>query len=289
MDTIWQFIVDNKWAQLLLALAICFAAYFVLRFIVIRLVISRFVKMQLKRKASDFEVKKRIDTLVVVTANVLALIISTVFIFVVLNIYGISITASIAGLGVIGLAIGFGAQSLLQDWVKGFFILAENQYGVGDVIKVGDIWGVVEDITLRKTVMRDLDGAKHTIPHGHIGVVSNYTQERARANLNISVAYKEDLDRVMEIMKKTWEELAKDPEWSSYIISKSPTVLRVDEFADSGIYIKIVGDTKPIQQWSVMGEYRRRIKRVFDEEKIEIPWPHTMVYFGDSLKVDKPA
>jgi small-conductance mechanosensitive channel len=138
-------------------------------------------------------------------------------------------------------------------------------------------------------VLRDLDGAKHTIPHGNIGVVSNHTQELARANLNISVAYKEDLDRVMEIMKKTWEELAQDPAWSSYIISQSPTVLRVNEFADSGIYIKIVGDTKPIQQWSVMGEYRRRIKRVFDEEKIEIPWPHTMLYFGQSLKVDKSA
>ncbi|MFC1978363.1 mechanosensitive ion channel family protein [Chloroflexota bacterium] len=289
MNGIWQFIIDNSWAQVLLALVICIVAYFLLRFVIIRLVISRFVKLQLKRKASDFAVEKRINTLVAVTANVLALIISIVFIFVVLNIYGVSITASIAGLGVIGIAIGFGAQSLLQDWVKGFFILAENQYGVGDVIKVGDLMGIVEDITLRRTVLRDLDGAKHLIPHGHIDVVSNYTQQWSRAHLNISVAYKEDLDRVMLIMKNAWEELACDPAWSEYITAKTPSILRVNEFGDSGIEIKIVGETKPIKQWDVMGEYRRRIKRVFDEEGIEIPWPHTKVYFGDALSVEKPA
>ncbi len=290
MNTISQFIGDNRWhVQVWIVLAACLVAYFLLRFVVIKLLISNFVRRQMKRKTVAAVVDKKINTLVQVSSYLLVLILVLVAVFIIFGIYEISITASVAGLGVIGLAIGFGAQSLLQDWVKGFFILAENQYDVGDVIKVGDIMGVVEDISLRKTVLRDLDGAKHIIPHGQIGVVSNYTQEWARAHLDISVAYKEDLDRVMDIMKNTWEELAQDPEWAAYIISKSPSVLRVNEFADSGIYIKIVGDTQPIQQWSIMGEYRRRIKRVFDKEKIEMPWPHTMLYFGESLKIDKPA
>jgi len=290
MNTILQFIEDNRWhVQVWIVFAACLVAYFLLRFVVIKFLISNFVRRQMKRKTVAAVVDKKINTLVQVSSYLLVLILVLVAVFIIFGIYGISITASVAGLGVIGLAIGFGAQSLLQDWVKGFFILAENQYDVGDVIKVGDIWGIVVDISLRKTVLRDLDGAKHIIPHGQIGVVSNYSQEWARAHLNICVAYKEDLDRVMDIMKKTWEELAQDPEWSAHIISKSPTVLRVNEFADSGIYIKIVGDTQPIQQWSIMGEYRRRIKRVFDKEKIEIPWPHTKLYFGDSLKIDKSA
>ncbi|MBT3363047.1 MAG: mechanosensitive ion channel family protein [Chloroflexi bacterium] len=281
MDSAWTYIIDNSWTQVLLVLAICFVAYFALRYIVIRIVIGNFVNRQMKRKVAKVEAEKRINTLVRIASNVLVLLLILVFILVVLDIYSISITASIAGLGVVGLAIGFGAQSLLQDWVKGFFILAENQYGVGDVIKVGGIMGTVEDITLRRTVLRDLDGAKHMIPHGHIGVVSNYTQEWSRANLNIPVGYSEDLDRVMDIMKKAWIEMAQDVGWSAFMKAKTPTILRVNEFGDSGIVIKIVGETEPIQQWSVMAEYRRRIKRIFDDENIEIPWPHVKVFFGN--------
>lgn len=142
--------------------------------------------------------------------------------------------------------------------------------------------GGVEEISLRRTILRDLDGARHVIPNGEIRIVSNFTQEWSRAHLNISVAYKEDLDRVMALMRKTWEEMAQDPNWSHFIKAKTPWLMRVDEFGDSGIVIKMVGETQPIKQWDVMGEFRRRIKRVFDEEDIEIPWPHVKLYMGDT-------
>jgi len=135
-------------------------------------------------------------------------------------------------------------------------------------------------------VRRDLDGILHHVPNGEIKVASNFTRTWARAHLNISVAYKEDLDRVMSILKKIWEELAEDPTWGQLIISKTPSFLRVDDFGDSGIIIKLAGETLPIRQWDVMGELRRRIKRVFDEEGIEIPWPHVKLYFGER-PVDK--
>ena len=144
--------------------------------------------------------------------------------------------------------------------------------------------GGVEAINLRRTQLRDLDGILHIVPNGEIAVASNFTHLWSRAHLNVSVAYKEDMDRVMAIIRRTWEEVADDPEWGQFMISKTPWLLRVDEFGDSGIVIKAVGDTQPIKQWDVMGELRRRIKRVFDEEDIEIPWPHTKVYFGNSLE-----
>ena len=150
------------------------------------------------------------------------------------------------------------------------------------MVRIADTAGLVEQINLRRTVVRDLDGILHHVPNGEVRVASNFTRHWSRANLNISVAYKEDLDRVMSILKKIWEEMAEDPEWGQFIISKTPSFLRVDEFGDSGIIIKLAGETQPIKQWDVMGELRRRIKRVFDEQGIEIPWPHTKVYFGNS-------
>jgi small conductance mechanosensitive channel len=194
----------------------------------------------------------------------------------------IPIGPALAGLGVIGLAVGFGAQWLIRDLIAGTFILMENQYRIGDVIRIAGVAGGVEEVSLRKTVLRDLDGIVHNVPNGEIRVASNFTKMWSRAHLNISVAYKEDLDRVMAIIRKTWEEIADDPDWGAFLISKTPWLLRVDAFGDSGIVIKVVGETQPIKQWDVMGELRRRIKKVFDEQGIEIPWPHTKVYFGNS-------
>ena len=228
------------------------------------------------------EVEKRANTLIRILRNTLSIVLGLIALLIILDQIGINITAALAGLGIIGVAVGFGAQTLIKDIISGFFILLENQYNVGDVIRVGNIAGGVEEITLRRTILRDLDGARHSIPNGEIRTVSNLTQEWSRAHLNISVAYKEDLDKVMALMRKTWEEMARDPGWSPYIISKTPWLLRVDEFGDSGIVIKLVGETQPMKQWDVMGEFRRRIKKVFDEEGVEIPWPHTKVYFGNS-------
>jgi len=265
--------------KIVLILALSTGVYFTISHLV-PLAIRRTIWQQMKKKPK-VERQKRTDTLTRLVKGAAAIVIGIIALFLILQQAGINITAALAGLGIVGIAVGFGAQFLIRDLITGFFVLLENQYNVGDVIKVGDIGGIVEEISLRKTTLRDLDGARHIIPNGEIRTVSNLTQEWSRAHLNISVAYKEDLDRVMALMRKTWEEMSADPNWSSSIIAKTPWLLRVDEFGDSGITIRMVGETKPIKQWDVMGEFRRRIKKVFDQEDIEIPWPHVKLYLGD--------
>lgn len=243
--------------------------------------IERSVTIRGRGRRAREELNKRIQTLSYILTQVIAIAIALIAIFMTLSEVGIDITAALAGLGIVGLAVGFGAQYLIRDLISGFFVFLENQYNVGDVIKAADTAGIVEELSLRRTILRDLDGARHVIPNGEIRVLSNLTQEWSRAHLNINVAYKEDLDRVMALMRHTWEEMAEDPDWSHSLKVKTPWLLRVDEFGDSGITIKMVGETEPIKQWDVMGEFRRRIKKVFDQEGIEIPWPHIMLYLGD--------
>ncbi|MFC1983734.1 mechanosensitive ion channel family protein [Chloroflexota bacterium] len=235
-----------------------------------------------REKESKTAMEKRTNTLLGVFMVAGKVVLITIITFMILDELGVPIGPALAGLGIVGVAVGFGAQWLIRDLIAGTFILMENQYRVGDVIRVADIGGLVEEVSLRKTVLRDLDGILHHIPNGEIKVASNFTRHWARAHMNISVAYKENLDKVMSILKQVWEETANDPQWGEFIISKTPTFLRVDKFGESGIEIKLAGETQPIKQWDVMGELRRRIKRAFDKQGIEIPWPHTKVYFGNS-------
>jgi small conductance mechanosensitive channel len=205
-----------------------------------------------------------------------------IIIMMVLDEVGVPIAPVLAGFGIAGVAVGFGAQYLIRDLIAGIFIILENQYRVGDIVKVADITGLVEYITLRKTVLRDLDGIVHHIPNGEIRTASNYTRHFARVNLDISVAYGTDLDHAIDVINRVGLELAKDEKWRK-VIKSPPQVLRVNKLGDSGIDIKILGDVKPMEQWAVMGQLRLRIKKAFDDEGIEIPWPHTKVYFGDSV------
>jgi len=257
-------------------LGICLGAFFIIRRLA-PIAIRRAVKRQMKGKRK-VEREKRVQTLVRVVTTVSGVGLGILATLLILGQVGVNIWAGVAALGIMGVTVGFGTQHLIRDIINGFFIYLENQYNIGDVIRVGSIAGVVEELSLRRTILRDLDGARHVVPNGDIRTVSNLTQEWSRAHLNISVAYKEDLDRVMALMKKTWEEMTEDPDWGPFMISKTPWLLRVDEFGDSGITIKMVGETEPIKQWDVMGEYRRRVKRVFDKEGIEIPWPHVKLY-----------
>lgn len=225
------------------------------------------------------EAEKRAKTLAKIFVTTWLVIIIIVAAFTVLSDLGINITTALAGLGIAGVAIGFGAQNLVRDLLGGVIILLENHYRIGDVVRVADIAGLVEDIDLRKTVLRDLDGIVHIVPNGEIRISSNFTKLYSRVNLDISVGYGEDLDHVMAVINRVGQELAEDPAWSEVIL-KPPQVLRVNAFEESGIAIKIIGETKPLQQWAVMGELRLRLKRAFDKEGIEIPWPHVKVYFG---------
>ena len=187
----------------------------------------------------------------------------------------------LASFGIIGLAFSFGAQSLVKDVISGTFMLLEGQFGIGDVVRIEGVAGMVEKITLRTTVLRDLEGVVHIIPNGSITRVSNLTKAWSRAVLDIGVAYREDLDRVLDVLRNVLDEFHHDPEWGGLLLEE-PQVLGVQAFTDSAVVIRSVAKTLPLKQWDVAREIRRRIKNRFDREGIEIPYPHMTFYWGDN-------
>jgi len=231
------------------------------------------------------EALKREQTLSKALGGAINVLLATVMFFIILSELGINLAPLLAAAGVIGIAIGFGAQSLVRDFFSGLFILLEDQYRVGDVVRVGDTAGLVEEINLRRTVLRDLDFIVHTIPNGEVRVASNFTKEKSRVNLNISVAYKEDLDKVIATINTVGQGMSDDAYFGP-LINDPLKVLRVDNFEQSGIAVKVVGETLPIRQWEVAGEFRRRIKQTFDREGITIPFPHLTVYWGAGVETN---
>ncbi len=226
--------------------------------------------------------EKRTKTLVGVLIGISRVVIVVVVVLMILTEAGVPIGPMLAGFGIAGVAVGFGAQYLVRDLIAGIFILWENQFRIGDVAKVADVIGTVEDVTLRKTVLRDIDGIVHHIPNGEIRVASNYTRHFSRVNLDISVSYDSDLDHAMAVINRVGEEMFADGTWHNRMITP-PVAVRVNKLGDSGIDIKIMCDVKPSEQWAAMGEIRLRLKKAFDAEGIEIPWPHTKVYFGNNM------
>ncbi len=216
------------------------------------------------------------------TGRVLTVII---ILFMILSRLGIPIGPVLAGFGIAGIAIGFGAQYLIRDLIAGSFILMENQYRVGDWVKIGDVLGTVEELTLRKTVIRDWEGMVHHIPNGAIAIATNATRHHSRVWFDMPVAYSTDLDHAIAVINRVGRELAEDENWKSRI-KTAPQVLRVSNFGSSSIDIKIGGDVKPREKWTVTGELRLRLKKAFDAEGIEIPFPHTKVYFGNRLECE---
>jgi moderate conductance mechanosensitive channel len=184
--------------------------------------------------------------------------------------FKINITPILTGAGIMGVAIGFGGQYLVRDIITGFFIIFENQYRIGDVVNIGGLSGSVEDITLRVTTLRDMNGTVHHIPHGEIKTVS-------KINLNIGVSYAADLNQVKEVINQVGATLAAEKYWKD-LITEAPAFLRVDSLDDSSIALKVVGVTKPSKQWEVTGELRKRLKEAFDANGIEIPFPQHVVY-----------
>jgi small-conductance mechanosensitive channel len=190
---------------------------------------------------------------------------------------GIPIVPLMGGAAVVGLAVAFGAQNLIKDYFSGFMVLLEDQYGINDVVKIGDVSGMVEHISLRTTVLRDLEGVVHFIPHGTITTVSNQTHGWSRALFDVSIDYKEDPDRVMEVLLEIGRAMRRDPSFGPLILD-DPEMLGVDQFSDSSVIIKFFIKTRPLQQWTVKREMLRRIKKRFDELGIEIPYPHQTVH-----------
>jgi len=276
-QTIQMWLLEHGIA-IVIIIVISYLVYQLLK-LVLPGIVEGSVKIRGKGRRAREEMAKRSHTLANLLTGVSGVVITSVALFMVLSEVGVNIAPLLAGAGIAGIAIGFGAQYLIRDLITGMFILLEDQYNKGDVVKVAGIWGLVEDVNLRRTVMRDLDGAVHSIPNGEITTASNYTKDWSRVNINIPVAYGEDLDHVIEVLNRVGNELAQD-EYFGPKIRSAPQVLRVDNFGDSSIDIKMLGETKPLMQWEVTGELRKRVKKTFDEEGIEIPWPHMKLYFG---------
>ncbi len=230
-----------------------------------------------KRKAERLDEEDRADTLVGVFRNTASLLILGGGVLMLLDEIGIPIVPLMGGAAVFGLAVAFGAQNLIKDYFSGFMVLLEDQYAVNDVIRVGNIEGKVERISLRITVLRDVTGVVHFIPHGTITTVSNLTHGFSRAFFEIGIAYKEDADQVMAVLEGLARELRADPEYGPLILEDAE-MLGVDAFGESSVVIKFYLDTKPLQQGTVKRELLRRIKRRFDQLGIEIPFPHRTVY-----------
>lgn len=244
----------------------------------------RLVKvMQARRQEPDLEMEKRAATLGGIFRKTMVVSIWVVVFMMALEEAGFNVGPLLAGAGVAGLAVGFGAQNLVKDVISGLFMLLENQVRVNDVALINGTGGLVEQINLRTTVLRSLDGTVHIFPNGTINTLSNMTQEYSYYVFNIGVAYKEDTDHVTAVVKELADTLMQEEPYQSFI--RSPLeVMGVDEFADSAVMIKARIKTAPIKQWTVGREMNRRIKKKFDELGIEIPFPHRSLYFGEASK-----
>lgn len=198
----------------------------------------------------------------------------------ILNLF-INIGPLLAGVGVAGLAVSFGAQSLVKDVISGFFILLENQFSVGDIVEINGKSGVVERITMRVVALRDVEGVLHIIPNGAVNMVSNKTRGWARALLDIGVAYEENVDDVIRVMRDVGRQLWDDAEWRTKL-AEEPVVWGVQALADSSVNIRIVANCQPGRQFEVGREIRRRIKNRFDAEGITIPFPQRTLHLGDA-------
>lgn len=223
----------------------------------------------------------RIQTLLPVIRNILLVVLVTLSSLIVLSELGVDIMPLLAGAGVLGIAVGFGAQTLVKDFLTGITVILEDLLQIGDVVQVGQRSGRVERITLRKIQLRDLEGIVHTVPFGEVTIVDNYTKEYSYYLFDVGVAYKEDTDQVIEHLKNIDEGMRESEQYQDLILEPLE-ILGVDQFADSAVVIKARIKTRAHDRWTIGREFKRRIKYTFDEHGIEIPFPHQTVYFGDS-------
>ena len=273
MDQIpWKDIITSS-ARIVFLLATAFLAYRAIKF-----VIGRFAR-RLMERTDDEEAKKRITTLSRVVSHLCTAVVGIVAAITVLGQLGVDVGPILAAVGVVGLAVGFGAQTLVKDVITGFFILLENQARTGDFITVGGVSGIVESINLRMLVLRDDNGNVHYVPHSQVGILTNMTKEFSRMLVDVGVAYREDADEVMAVLKEVGRELSADPQFKGNIL-KPYEVWGIENLADSAVVIRTRITTKPMKHWEVARELRRRIKKAFDDRNIEMPFPHITMYMG---------
>lgn len=260
-----------------------FIAQWLLRGIIRRIKENVMEVMRRHSSGSEIEMTKRADTLASIIRKALTTVLWFVALMTALRQLGFDLAPILAGAGVAGVALGFGAQSIVKDVISGFFLLIENQIRVNDVCVLNGTGGLVEEINLRTTVLRSLDGVVHIFPNGSITSISNMTREFSFYVFDVGVAYKEDTDKVSQVLRDIGAEMQADEEFADSILEPLE-IMGVDKFADSAVIVKARIKTQPIRQWAVGREMNRRIKKRFDELGIEIPFPHMSLYFGEASK-----
>jgi small conductance mechanosensitive channel len=274
----WQQLV-NDLVEVAIIIAISFVLYRAVKLVVKRLVALKIDEEDpLVRRMRE----QRAQTLGSLFTNVVLIFVVTITVLTVLSVF-INIAPLLASVSVVGLAISFGAQSLVKDVISGTFILIEGQFGIGDVIQIGETGGLVEKMTLRTTVLRDLNGAVHIIPNGEIKQVSNLTKSWSRAVIDVSIAYAEDVDRVIAMLRSIADDFQNDAEWSMLLL-EPPQVLGVENFTETGVTIRMIAKTLPLKQWDVSRELRRRIKLRLDQEEIQLPQSRVRMIAPDGEK-----
>lgn len=287
MDLLEKFIERIDWELLMFSAlrVLLILVLFWIALLIVKTFLRRLEHRLIQRGKEEGEVPtesaKRAETLVRLLRQGVIIVLWLVALLVVLREFGLDVAPILASAGVVGLAIGFGAQNLVRDVISGFFMILENQVRVGDVAIVNGTGGLVEAINFRTIVLRDLAGVVHVFPNGTITTLSNMTKEWSAYVFNLGVAYKEDVDRVTEIIKAVAQELREDPHFGKLMIEDAE-IFGLDQFGDSAVVIKGRLKTKPIKQWEVGREFQRRIKRSFDEQNVEIPFPHRSIYFGEA-------
>jgi len=274
--------LDGPGAPIGQAIVIVVVAWVALR--LARVFVRGIVKTLLDREATEgtaqelsaVEIQKRMDTIAALAVNFLRFLIVVIAGVMLLGGFGLDVGPAIAGLGVVGIAVGFGAQHLVKDYLNGALILIENQFSKGDVIRVAGVAGTVEDFSLRRTTLRDLDGVVHTVPNGEIAVASNLTRVWSRINQDVSVAYGTDIDKAMEVVDNVGREMASDPAWKRRVL-ETPRVDRVSALGEYGVTLKILGTVRATEQWAAAGELRKRLLVAFKANGIEIPRPQRVV------------
>lgn len=268
--TMFQAWLGVNWVHGLRIIAILFAAFLALRFI--KVVVPK-LREHIAGRQESVEDAKRIQTLLRVAHYILSASTVAVTALLVLGELGISLAPILGAAGVVGIAVGFGAQTLVKDYVSGFLLLLENQIRVGDMVEISGKGGVVEEVTLRFIRLRDFGGNVHFIPNNTIGVITNSSLGFAYAVLDVGIAYGSDIEASMQVMREVDETLREDPNFSSKIL-KPLEIAGVDQWADSSIMIKARIQVKPLEQWHVRREFLKRLKLAFDARGLEIPFPH---------------
>ncbi|MBA2700727.1 MAG: mechanosensitive ion channel family protein [Chloroflexi bacterium] len=263
---------------LLAALAIRLAGVFVHG--IVKALLDREASEGTAQELSAVELKKRMDTLDDLGAHALGFFIVVIAALMILGRLGFDIGPAVAGLGVIGIAVGFGAQTLVRDYLNGSLILVENQFAKGDVVRLAGVSGTVEDFNLRRTTIRDIDGVVHTVPNGEIKVASNLTRVWARINQDVTVAYGTDMDRAIGVVDEVGRAMAEDPLWKRRIL-EPPRVERVEALGEYGVTLKILGSVRASEQWAAGGEFRKRLLWALQANGIEIPRPQRVVLAQD--------